>query len=149
MTSPLDVDPGTELNDALELPSTGNRRGQRDRVSVPQPDSLSDTRQVLALPFVFLILIMQSMYHLMKQFVGDPSSMLREFFAFNREVDEILQEVPDEQNEQRRQIENAHEEQVDQRHRLEVLQRRIQALEERRAARESNHDIPDLKLAPE
>ena len=148
MTSPLEVDPGIEPNDSRQ-PSAGDRRGQRDQVSVPQPYSLSENRHVLALPFVFLILVLQSMFQLMKQFVGDPASMVREFFAVNQEVNHILQELPEEQKEQRRQIENAHEEQIDQRHKLEVLQRRIQALEERRAARESNHEIPDLKITPE
>ncbi|KAI2493095.1 hypothetical protein MHU86_21443 [Fragilaria crotonensis] len=74
MTSPLEVDPGIDPNDSLQ-PTGGYRRGQRDQVSVPQPYSLSDNRHVLALPYVFLILVMQSMYQLMKQIVGDPANM--------------------------------------------------------------------------
>ena len=145
--SPLEVDQGADANDSL-APSTGTRRGKRDQVARPQSYSLTDTNNVLARPFVLVVLVIQAAYQIMTQFIGDPVGHVREFFTVNREANAILKDVPVLQQEQRRQLEHIHEGQVDQRQKLEVLRRRVQALEARRAARENN-DIPDLSKSPD
>ena len=135
MKSSLDLDANEEQNDPL--PSTlTNRRGQRDQQSPSHVYSLRDTKSVLAIPLVFLLIVMQAMYQLIGQLIVSPAKTMREFFVVNREVDEILREIPEEQAKQKIQLERAHQEQIDQRHRLEDLQRRIEAIERRRAARE-------------
>jgi hypothetical protein len=148
MVSALEVSQGAEPNDSLNpstgSPSTGNRRGKREQVARPQSYSLTGTNHVLAIPFVLIVMVVQAMYHVMKQLIGDPGSVLRDFLSMNREADKILNEMPVEQNQQRVQLERVHEQQIDQKHKLEVLQRRVHALEERRAAREKAR-LPDLK----
>ena len=151
MVSPLEVSQGAEPNDPLNQSTTGrpsavNRRGKREQVSRPQSHSLVDANHVLAIPFVLIVMVVQAVYLVMKQLLGDPGSVFRDFLSMNREADKILSEIPVEQNQQRVQLEHVHEQQIDQKQKLEVLQRRVHALEERRAARE-NARLADMKIS--
>ena len=153
MVSPLEVSQGAEPIDSLNpsttgTPSTLTRRGKREQVSRPQSYSLADTNHVLAIPFVLIVMVVQAVYLVIKQLLGDPGSVLRDFLSMNRETDKILNEIPVEQNQQRVQLEHVHEQQIEQKHKMEVLQRRVRALEERRAARE-HILLVNLKMSPD
>lgn len=154
MASPLEIDQGAGPNDPLtnsnDITTNTTRRGKRDQVARPHSYSLSTTNNnVLTLPFVFFYLVLQALYHVMSDFVGDPSATVRDFFATSRETDDILKDLPGEQHDQQREMHHVHEEQVHQRQKLEELQLRIERIEERRRAREAAHNmnsIPDPKM---
>jgi hypothetical protein len=160
MSSPLEIDQGAGPNDSLASPNDDatpdiptTRRGKRDQVARPQSYSLSSTNNnVLSIPFVFFYLVLQALYHVMSDFVGDPAATVREFFATSRETNDILNDLPGEQHEQQRQIHHVHEQQVHQRQKLQELQLRIERIEDRRRAREAaaaahnTNAMPDLKM---
>jgi len=133
MVSPLEVD--QVVSDARDDP-LASRHGPRREISRPAPSTLSSfSDNLILLPFMVMLYVLQITYQVICQAIGDPLETFRDFFTVNKEADEILKNVPKEQRKQQRQLHGVHEEQVHHREKLEDLRRRIQNIEDRRAAR--------------
>ena len=161
--SPLEVSPGGEdAFDPLEIPdmsntyqnSNGGQGGQETTGGgggsqrTPQATSSSSSAimsygSYVSLPLVYLLFFIQLAFQSVKTVVGDPVGTFRELMDVNRQTNEILQELPGKQQEQRRELHYLHEEQVYNNDRVEDLRRRIQRLEERQRQREQEAALLD------
>lgn len=148
--SPLEVAPATDDNDPLEIPdmSSYQQGGKTDTVSTRNRGNgtLSNYGDAYyTLPIIYLLILIQLAYQSFVTVASDPVGSVREFFDMHRETNEILEEIPEEQKEQKRELDNIHEEQIHQRDKIEDLRQRIKRLEERRRQREeAAAALPDL-----
>mmetsp|Transcript_9751 Transcript_9751/g.14025 ORF Transcript_9751/g.14025 Transcript_9751/m.14025 type:complete len:147 (-) Transcript_9751:200-640(-) len=113
------------------------RRGKRETTS-PNNTLSTTPGNILAMPFMFFILFTQVLYQFVVNFVGSPVKTVQEAFLFSEQQSDFLETVPVEQREQQETLHNVHEQQIYQKEKIENLRRRIQRIEEKRAARQTN-----------
>lgn len=114
---------------------TQQRRSKRDKTPENGTVSTATGSNILTMPFMAFMLLIQMTLRLMMNFVSEPIKTVRETFFLTEEQNRILKEVPEEQTEQKETLHHVHEEQIHQQDKIDKLRRRIQGIEERMARR--------------
>jgi septation ring formation regulator EzrA len=126
-------------------PSSQSQRGEM--IVSNSNDSPTTTFQ----PLQLIAIALHDIYAWMEHILYRAYSSIRSFISLSSDVDEILEDLPREQQEQQEQLEHIQEDQLEKRKKLEELNKRLQAIEERRAARENRHEtsLPQTPIVGE
>uniref|UniRef100_A0A6T7JRT9 Uncharacterized protein n=1 Tax=Attheya septentrionalis TaxID=420275 RepID=A0A6T7JRT9_9STRA len=144
MSSHLDVPDGSGVNDIIAPISASEttRRPKRSHSNNLVPSSSSNgalgsatNHPILALPFFFLIFLLETINRFFTSALGAPIRSIGNFVASDREQDKILRELPGEQRQQQEDMSKINLEQEILSDKVRDLRRRVRRLEERRAQR--------------
>lgn len=112
------------------------RRSQRQNV----PDERSLTSSIgnimVVIPFTMLMHVFQILFQSFVSIFGNRNELFSNLFVLNREQNEVLREMPAQQERQQHEIQLIHEVQIHQKDRVADLQRRVDLLDAKRRQRE-------------
>eukprot|EP00548_Thalassiothrix_antarctica_P006062 CAMPEP_0194132798 /NCGR_PEP_ID=MMETSP0152-20130528/3187_1 /TAXON_ID=1049557 /ORGANISM="Thalassiothrix antarctica, Strain L6-D1" /LENGTH=142 /DNA_ID=CAMNT_0038827969 /DNA_START=127 /DNA_END=555 /DNA_ORIENTATION=+ len=102
-------------------------------------------KNILTLPFLFTFMVLQVIMKAFFGLISSPFALFGQVVESNRQTNNILKVVPEEQEAQKHELDGVHRNQIQQREKLKELEERIHKIEERRAARISVESVPVLK----
>ena len=115
----------------------GNPRRSK-RQNSPEEQSLTSSigNVMVVIPFTILMYVFQILIQTFSRLFGNRNELFSDFFILNREQNEMLREMPVQQERQQHEIHLIHEVQIHQKERVADLQRRVDLLEAKRHQRE-------------
>ena len=112
------------------------RRSKRQNSLEEQSLTSSIGNVMVVIPFTMLMYVFQILFQTCSRLLGNRNELFSDFFILNREQNEMLREMPAQQERQQHEIQLVHDVQIHQKERVADLQRRVDILEAKRHQRD-------------